>query len=158
MNALPRKTDPMPNIASVLKAEITRVARREVRTEIDVLRKSNAQHRSAIASLRRQVDALQREVQRTNKQGVAPKQTTNAKAEVKAPQRRFSAFRLAAHRAKLGVSGEAYGKLVNIGGQTILNWEQGKARPSAQQIQQLAEARELSRPELLERLGMPSQS
>lgn len=148
----------MPNIASVLKAEITRVARKEVRTEVDALRKSSAQHRSAIASLRRQIDALQKEVRRASKQHVASDRKSNAKAAVEAPQRRFSAARLAAHRAKLGVSGETYGRLVNIGGQTILNWEQGKARPSAQQIQQLAEARELSRPELFERLGMPSQS
>lgn len=148
----------MPNIASVLKAEITRVARKEVRTEVDALRKSNMQHRSAIASLRRQIVALQKEVRRTSKQHVASKQTTNVKAAVEAPQRRFSASRLAAHRAKLGVSAVTYGKLLDIGGQTIYNWEQGKARPSAQQIQQLAEARELSRPVLLERLGMSSQS
>lgn len=51
---------PMPNIATALKAEIARVARKEVRSEINVLKKASTQHRSHIANLRRQVEALQK--------------------------------------------------------------------------------------------------
>lgn len=50
----------MPNIASILKAEISRVARKEVRTEIETLKKASVAHRSSIAELRRQVSALER--------------------------------------------------------------------------------------------------
>jgi hypothetical protein len=41
----------MPNAASILKAEISRIARKEVRTEIETLKKASAQHRSSIAAL-----------------------------------------------------------------------------------------------------------
>ena len=39
--------------------------------------------------------------------------------------RRFSATRLAARRAKLGLSAAVYGKLVGMSGATIYLWEQG---------------------------------
>ncbi len=51
--------------------------------------------------------------------------------------RRFSAARLEAHRKKLGLSAADYGKLVDISGATIYNWEQGKSRPSPEQVQAL---------------------
>ena len=48
----------MPNIASVLKDEILRLARKEVRRELEGLKKASAQYRSDIAALKRQVIAL----------------------------------------------------------------------------------------------------
>ena len=147
----------MPNIASVLKSEISRVARKEVRAEVESLKKANAQHRTAIAALRRQVDALQKELRHALKQSGASKPTAQATESDVGIARRFSASRLAAHRARLGVSAVVYGKLVGIGGQTIYNWEQGKSRPNAQQIQALAQARALSHAALLERMGVSPQ-
>ncbi len=143
----------MPNIASVLKTEITRVARKEVRVEIEALKKSSTQHRSAVAALRRQLDALQKEVRRMGKQVAKPKPASPSESTSTETPRRFSASRLAAHRTKLGVSAAVYGKLVGVGAQTVYNWEQGKSRPNADQVRQLAAARELPRKVLLERLG-----
>jgi len=143
----------MPNIASLLKAEITRVARKEVRAEITALKKASTQHRAAIAALRRQVDALEKELRRLGKRSAAPAATAaSADTDASGPRRRFSAPRLAAHRSKLGLSAASYGKLVGIGGQTIYNWEQGKSRPNAVQVQQLAAVKALGRAALLERL------
>jgi hypothetical protein len=45
----------MPNVASVLKEEISRVARIVLRSEIDLLRKSVASPRSQIADLKRRL-------------------------------------------------------------------------------------------------------
>ena len=148
----------MPNIASVLKTEITRVARKEVRAEIEALKKAATQHRSTLAALRRQLDALQKEVRHLGKQVARPKPASPLEATGTGTPRRFSAPRLAAHRAKLGVSAALYGKLVRIGGQTVYNWEQGKSRPNADQVRQLAAARELPRKVLLERLGVATNS
>jgi hypothetical protein len=38
----------MPNLANILKAEVARVARKELRAEIEPLRKSVVQQRSAM--------------------------------------------------------------------------------------------------------------
>lgn len=68
-------------------------------------------------------------------------------------KRRFSATRLATHRAKLGLSAASYGQLVGVSGQTIYHWEQGKARPRATQLENLTEVRELGAREIAERLS-----
>lgn len=143
----------MPNIASILKAEIARVARKEVRAEIEALKKASAQYRSSIAALRRQVEQLEKQVRRATK---VPARAAHADASSEsveqAPARRFSASRLAAHREKLGLSAAAYGKLVGLSGQTIYHWEQGKARPRAAQLESLASVRSLGKRDVMKRL------
>jgi DNA-binding transcriptional regulator YiaG len=143
----------MPNIASILKAEISRVARKEVRSEIEALKKTSAVQRASIAELRRLVSALEKELRRIARTSarIATATRSNDEAET-GIKRRFSATRLAAHRAKLGLSAAHYGHLVGVSGQTIYHWEHGKARPRAAQLESLAAARDLSRQEIAERL------
>ena len=144
----------MANIASVLKSEISRVARKEVRAEIESLKKASSHYRSAIADLRRQVTALQKALKQASRPSTTPSRAAaGAAADDTATGRRFSATRLAAHRGKLGLSAAAYGKLVGMSGATIYHWEQGKSRPNAQQLQRLAAVRSLSRSAALAQLG-----
>lgn len=146
----------MPNIASILKAEISRVARKEVRAEIEILKKTSVAHRASIADLRRQVSALEKELRKVAKgaarQAPAAASAGSDDADAAGPKRRFSANRLATHRAKLGLSAAIYGQLVGVSGQTIYHWEQGKARPRAAQLERLATVRELGAREIAERL------
>lgn len=143
----------MPNIASILKAEISRVARKEVRAEIETLKKASVHHRALIAALRRQVNALEKELRNVassaGKRAVASDVDEAAEA---GPKRRFSPARLASHRSKLGLSAASYGKLVGVSGQTIYHWEQGKARPRAAQLERLASVREFGKQQAAERL------
>lgn len=143
----------MPNIASILKAEISRVARKEVRAEIETLKKASAQYRSSIAALRRQIDSLEKELRRVSKGPARVRSAPDANESAEqGPARRFSAGRLAAHRSKLGLSAAAYGKLVGVSGQTIYHWEQGKARPRAAQLESLASVRSLGKREVADQL------
>lgn len=143
----------MPNIASILKAEISRVARKEVRAEIETLKKASVHHRALIAALRRQVNALEKELRNVassaGKRAVVRDVDEAAEA---GPKRRFSPARLASHRSKLGLSAASYGKLVGVSGQTIYHWEQGKARPRAAQLERLASVREFGKQQAAERL------
>lgn len=144
----------MPNIASILKAEISRVARKEVRAEIETLKKASVAHRAAIAELRRQVNVLEKELHRfakaTTRTAPAAGPDHDGPASAK---RRFSATRLAAHRQKLGLSAASYGQLVGVSGQTVYHWEQGKARPRAGQLENLAAVRALGAREIAQRLS-----
>lgn len=145
---------PMPNIASILKAEISRVARKEVRAEIETLKKASVAHRASIAELRRQVNALEKELRRVVKGAARPATAPDSADEAaEGTKRRFSSARLAAHRAKLGLSAAIYGQLVGVSGQTIYHWEQGKARPRATQLEKLAAVRDLGTREVAERLS-----
>ncbi|WP_038214921.1 helix-turn-helix domain-containing protein [Xenophilus azovorans] len=139
----------MANIASVLKSEIARVARKEVRAEIESLKKASSQHRSTIAQLRRQLADLQRQLKQAGRQAASASRSASSKGTdgeaAGITPRRFSAKRLASHRAKLGLSAADYGRLVGMSGATIYNWEQGKSRPDAEQLQRLAAVRALGK-------------
>lgn len=134
----------MPNIASVLKDEIARVARKEVSAEVKTLRKLSAQHRSSIATLRRQIAELEKRVRTLAKAAgrASPMPKASAPSEG-GVARRFSASRLAAHRTKLGLSAAGYGALVGVSGATIYNWEQGKGRPGKDKLEALAAVRQM---------------
>lgn len=149
----------MSDIQKVLRAEISRLARKEVRGEIESLRKASAQQRSAIAELRRQIDALDRSLKQMSKAAARPPRHAGGAAAADADgasdgtPRRFSATRLASHRAKLGLSAADYGRLVGMSGATIYNWEQGKSRPNAGQLQALAAVRGMGKREVAAHLA-----
>jgi DNA-binding transcriptional regulator YiaG len=138
----------MANIASVLKTEITRIARKEVRAEIENLKKANSQHRGHIAELRREIAALQKQLRQVSRERAAVADETKALDR----KYRFSAIRLAAHRAKLGLSAADYGKLAEVSGSTVYLWEQKKSRPKPEQVQRLGMLKGVSRKAALAQL------
>lgn len=139
----------MPNIASVLKTEIARVARKEVRTEMDSLKKASTQYRSNIAGLKRQVAALERQLKQLSK-GV--KRQPPAVTEPSDGKIRYSAKRLADHRAKLGLSAKDYGTLIGVSALSIYKWEGGNVRPRDAQLRAIAAVRKLGKREAAARL------
>lgn len=137
----------MANLGAVLKAEISRLARKEVRAEVESLRKSSVAYRREIAELKRQVAQLQRNLKQTARAiPAAP-----AKEE-QGSRIRFSAKGLRSLRARLGFSAADFGALAGVSGQTIYHWEQGKALPRQAQLPKLASLRGLGKREARERL------
>ena len=108
----------MPNVASILKSEIMRIARKEIRAEVESLKKSVTSHRSEIAALKRRSEALEKELKRVHKSVPQP---GSAPIENTGKANRFSAKRLAAQRQRLGLSADAVGLLVGTSGQSIYN-------------------------------------
>lgn len=140
----------MPNVAALLKQEITRLARKEVRATATALKRTTVVHRHAIAALRRQIAQLQRQAAQLARQigtgaGATP-------PEAAAPKVRFVPRGLRSHRARLGLSAEQYGRLVGVSAQSIYNWEQGAARPRAAQLAALVALRGIGKREALARL------
>ena len=60
----------MPNIATILKAEITRLARKEVRGATEPLKKAVAAYRTEIAALKKRADSLERELTRLRRDAI----------------------------------------------------------------------------------------
>ncbi len=135
----------MPNIASVLKTEIARVARKEVRSEIESLKKAAVTHRADIAALKRRTHALEQELRRLGK--AKPATQPLAGTDAPAASLRFSAKGLASQRARLGLSAEDCGWLLGVSGQSIYQWEAGKARPRAGHLPAIAAFRALGKKE-----------
>ncbi len=142
----------MPNIAAVLKDEITRLARKEVNAQTRAIRKANAQYRRDIASLKRLTADLSKQVAYLERQE-RKRTATRAPAAV-AEGKRFSARGLKTHRQKLGLSAADYARLVGVTAQTIYGWEQGKSRPRPGQLASLVAVRELGKREALKRLEL----
>lgn len=126
----------MPNVASLLKAEIVRLARKEVRTEVTALRKASAAHRRQIAALKREVAQLQGKAKALAKQ--AGRRVEAAEPEVRV---RFQARGLRSMRKKLGLSAAELATLLGVSQQSVYNWECGKAVPRASQVSAIAALR-----------------
>jgi len=134
----------MPNFATALKSEVSRIARKEVRAETESLKKQSAQHRSHIAALKRQVTALEKLLRQTA-QGAKAKPATKNAEDPSASGLRFRAKGFAAHRNRLGLSAAQAGALMGVSGQTIYLWEAGKTRPRASQLPRIAALRRLTK-------------
>jgi DNA-binding transcriptional regulator YiaG len=143
----------MPNLAAVLKQEITRLARKEVKAHIATTRRAAAQHRREIAALKRQVRGLERRIAASQTKA-AQTGAAHMPAET-AESRRFSIRSVKAQRRRLKLSAEQFGKLMGVTAQAIYNWEQGKARPRKSQFEALVAIRALGRREALRRLTEP---
>lgn len=140
----------MPNIAAALKAEISRIARKEAKSETEDFKKASSQYRTHIAALRRRIDAVERELKKAAK---APARSASANDEDSPPvQRRFSPSRLAATRKKLELSAADFGALIGVTGQSIYKWESGEARPRAKQLESIASIRGIGKRETAARL------
>ena len=140
----------MSNIGAFLREEITRLSRKEVRSQVDPTRKFTAQHRRDIAALKRQIAQLERQVKQLSRNVLGAR--TTAVSGSPAKPTRFSAKGLHSNRNRLGLSAIEFGKLVGVSAQTIYNWEQETTRPRAEQLDKLATLRGLGKRDVGERL------
>jgi DNA-binding transcriptional regulator YiaG len=134
----------MSNIASVLKEEISRLARKEIKRETSALKKSATTYRSEIAALKRRVQELERQLRRLGRAG-RPAQPAAANEDSVSPSTRFSARSMASQRRRLGLSAAECGLLIGASAQSVYNWEEGKARPRAQHLPAIFALRTLGR-------------
>jgi DNA-binding transcriptional regulator YiaG len=141
----------MPNIAAVLKDEIRRLAKKEVKAEIGTTKNAVVQYRKDIAKLKRLVQAQQKGIsflkaQEQKRLGQQPS------TEEPIDNVRFSARSVKAQRNRLKLSAEDYGKLVGVSALTIYSWEQGKSRPRNAQLSRLVAVRGIGKREALAKL------
>ncbi len=134
----------MSNVASVLKEEISRISRKEIRRETSSLKKSSTTHRSDIAALKRRVQELERQLRRAGREGErsVPAAANEDSASL---GNRFSAKSMASQRKRLGLSAAQCGLLIGASAQSIYNWEEGKARPRSQNLPAIYALRTLGR-------------
>lgn len=141
----------MPNIAVVLKDEIRRLAKKEVKAHTSATKHAVAQYRRDIAMLKRLVREQQARIASFAKHLPSAQGQPDAGEEPLAGMR-YSARSVRAQRSRLGLSAEDYGKLVGVSGLTIYNWEHGKARPRKAQLAALIAVRGIGKREALQRL------
>ncbi len=147
----------MPNIAAVLKEEIRRLARKEVRQFASGAKQSVARYRREIAQLRRSLLEQQKKLARFAarcQDRVDPAESE----EESLSGSRYSARSVRAQRKRLGLSAEDYGRLVGVSGLTVYNWEHGKSRPRKAQLASLISVRGIGKREATMRLEAAEKS
>lgn len=147
----------MPDISTILKQEIARVARKEVRAELAPLQKVSAGQRRAITELRRQVASLEQQLKRLTR-GAARSESLPEEREEAGHSLRWSAKGFAAHRRRLDLSAAAVAQILGVSPLSVYKWESGSTRPRAKQLDAIAELRSMGRREALARLEAGSEN
>lgn len=110
------------NVMKVLKAEIVRLARKEIKGELASVKKAGAAQRRAVADFRRQIAVLQKELTGLKRALPARANALPAKAE---PEGRFwiTGKGVKNLRQRLGTTQAELAKLVGVSAQSVVKWE-----------------------------------
>jgi DNA-binding transcriptional regulator YiaG len=144
----------MPNFGNVLKDEVVRLCRKELRKELGPVRKITAAHRRDIAALKRQLAEAQRRVHLLERQA-ARSGTARPTVATDRPIR-FVAKGLRSMRQRLGLSAADLARLIQVSEQSVYNWETKKTTPRREQVQSLAALRGLGKREVRAQLEKAS--
>jgi DNA-binding transcriptional regulator YiaG len=147
----------MTTFAIVLKDEIRRLARKEIRAQTGKQARAVAQYRREIARLKRQ--QLEQEKKLARLAALARGMHDSKPADIEEDGKlRFSARSVRAQRRKTGLSAADYAKLVGVSSLTIYNWEHNKSRPRKGQFAALVALRNLGKREAQAKLSQVSAS
>ena len=133
----------MPNIGAVLKDEIQRLARKEVRAAVNPLKKRVAELTRTNAALKRTVPRLQKTVARL--EGEAKQRQLHAvqKGAGDAKGTRLGPRSIRAQRKRLKLSRKDFGVLAGVSSNTIYLWENGEVSPKEKSRSALISLRDL---------------
>lgn len=140
----------MPNIAAILKQEICRLAKKEVKAYTNTTKQAVAKYRTDIAELKREVQNQRKQLARVAASAQGHEQASAEEDPLGGA--RYSSRSVRAQRQRLGLSAECYGRLVGVSGLTIYNWEHDKARPRKAQLAALIAIRGIGKREASQRL------
>jgi DNA-binding transcriptional regulator YiaG len=112
----------MSNIVQVLKAEIIRLAKKEAKAAVAPIRKPSVAVRKAVADLKQRVASLEKENKRIAALLAKIPQPEPVVAPV-GPRNWISGKGIRSLRQKLGLSQEAFAKLVGVSVNGVCKWE-----------------------------------
>ena len=144
----------MPNIATLLKEEISKIARKEVQDQVRELKQTVREQRDAIARLEKQIGSAKAKA-------VAKSADAKPAAKVRKPagigdrrkQRRIAPNTIKKHRKRLKLSQSELGEILNVSTNTVLRWEAGTSKPRRKHLPGLDELRTISMRELKKKLS-----
>ena len=154
----------MPNVAVVLKEEICRLARKEVKSQISPLKKALASERKTSAGLRRELNAQRKllaqvvGVVKRQSKGLASVPAAGAAAGGDAPAGKWRKDTVRSTRRMLGVTQAQFAKLVGVSQITISFWETGRTNPRLKQQTSVLRVRALTKEQAHAQLGLNGES
>lgn len=152
----------MNTFTDTFGAEVLRAARKELKPELQDIRKALGIHRSEMTALQRELNALAAQITQVNLPQ-PPAKTPHAApaADLGAPagalrQTRFQAQALANKRAALGLTQKEMGRLIGASSLSVYRWESGHKQPrDGAQLQRIAQVLKMGKREALDALADP---
>lgn len=145
----------MPNLSQILKAEIARISRREVKASVGPLRNSNYNLKRAVAALKRKTAQLETENKRLSVfiHKSAQDQASNLSPDI-AQKVRITGRTVKALRSKLGLSQVSFARLLGVSNLTVglMERKKGRLRPRSATLANLIMLRGLGKREVRRRL------
>ena len=146
----------MPNIAKVLREEIQRLAKKQVKADVRAIKRESVRLKKSVADLRRQVAALNHTSSELLKK-ITPVVTTQEieDATEHAAKLRPTAASLKKLRARLGLTQAQFGQLLGVSGQAVVQWgsREGRVRMRQTTLAALARIQNIGKREALRRLA-----
>jgi DNA-binding transcriptional regulator YiaG len=128
----------MTTFADALKREISRIARKELKSEVGRLRELVSSYRGEVAALKRDIKNLQLRGKVLTKSAERPDATSNAVAHDSNPvglrrgrKPAYSPETLKALRKQFGVTQVQLATLLEVSSVTVYKWESGQTVPRA---------------------------
>lgn len=138
----------MNTLTAALNAEIRRLARKELRQEVEPLKKAVASYKSRLRDITQEVAELRRQLAkqgRTAARGNAA--LVDNQPEESGTHLRWRPAGLATHRKRLGLSAANAAAIIGVSPLTVYNWESGKTRPRNSQMPAIDKLRKMGRRE-----------
>ena len=114
----------MPNLSQVLRSEIIRISRKEIKAAITPVKTSNQSLRLEISRLKKQVA----ELEKIKKQVIVKSNKVPAVTPEEVQKARFTSNTIKKLRQKLGISQDTLAKLMGISGNTVALMEKKTGR------------------------------
>ena len=142
----------MPNIATLLKEEISKIARKEVQDQVRELKQTVREQRDAIARLEKQIGSAKAA---TKSAAAKPAAKVRKPAGIgdRRKQRRIAPNTIKKHRKRLKLSQAELGEILNVSTNTVLRWEAGTSKPRRKHLPGLDQLRTISMRELKKQLS-----
>ncbi len=140
----------MAKIESVIKAEIVRLAKREMRTAFLPMKREVRQMSTKLSGLSKAISSLNRLTKEVGLEEKAKPKLEATPEEVKTS--RITPARIRSLRKKLGISLREMGLLTGVGLGAVLAWEKGKFAPRGDKKTALVALRKLGKRQVKELL------
>ena len=155
----------MPSIATLLREEISKIARKEVQDQVRELKQTVREQRDAIARLEKQIGPAKAKAATKSAatksaaakpaaaKSAAAKPAAKASAGDRRKQLRIAPNTIKKHRKRLKLSQAELGEILNVSTNTVLRWEAGTSKPRRKHLPGLDQLRTISKRELKKQLG-----
>jgi len=143
----------MPNIALVLREEIQRLAKKEIRPQVKQLRKDNVRLKRDVADLKRRLTLVESEVNRMVPQLASLRRNVIDPRGEEVKKARIGQKSIASLRKRLKLSRQEFASLVGVSANSVYLWERGEISPRAEARAALLQLRGIGVREARKRLA-----